>query len=182
MKFDKAHLLEQYIFGKDQDKSHILETIYEKNAEVEFQINAPNITFPNKIAGHRTIAKILSYDFNRKYEKVKTYYLSKNIKDRLKILKQPWLVVMKDIGNDLTRIGSGHYNWEFKENNNELKIHKHKIYIHVMLEIHDPDSAQLQDIQTKLEYPWIETHVALDILKSYKNLTEITKYLMIQNR
>ncbi|MBT8362803.1 MAG: hypothetical protein KJO32_17780, partial [Deltaproteobacteria bacterium] len=102
MEHDSAHLLEQYIIGKDQNKYQILETIYEESAEVECEINSTRITFPSNIVGNRDIAKILSADFNKKYEKIKTYYLSKNIFDNFNILEQPWLVVMKEIGNELT--------------------------------------------------------------------------------
>ena len=179
MNDEQRHLLEQYIVGKDQDKFQILEKIYLKGAEVEFKINSPNITFPGKVAGNRAIAKTLSADFNKKYEKVKTYYLSKKIKDNYNISEQPWLVVMKEIGNELSCIGSGCYDWELKKHNNELKILKQRICIHVMLEIQDPGSEQLQEIQEKLKYPWVERQVAVGVLKGFENLTEITNYLMI---
>jgi hypothetical protein len=177
MENNSLHLLEQYVVGKDQDKYQILETIYGERAELEFEINSTNIDFPRKIVGHKAIAKTLSADFNKKYEKVKTYYLSNTFTDKFKILKQPWLVVMKEIGNELTRVGSGFYNWEFMECNNQLKIIKHKIYIHTMLEIHDPQSKQLQQIQQDLEYPWVESNVVVSVIKSYKNLTDVTNYL-----
>jgi hypothetical protein len=170
-------LLEQYIIGKDQDKYKILETIYDKKAEVEFEINSDTINFPGKINGNALIAKTLSADFNLTYEKVRTYYLSKEISDAKNIKEQPWLVVMKEIGRDLTRIGTGYYNWKFTGHNSDLKIIKHKIYIHTMLEIHDPRSMQLEEIQTLLEYPWAERKAVVKILKGYENLKEITEYL-----
>ena len=178
MEHDPAYLLEQYIIGKDQDKYQILETIYEESAEVEFEINSTNITFPSNIVGNRDIAKILSADFNRKYEKIKTYYLSKNTLANFNILEQPWLVVMKKIGNELTCVGSGYYNWKFRKINNQIKIIKHKIYIHTIIEFHDPQSRQLKEIQETLEYPWVESHAAINVLKGFRNLTDITKYLI----
>lgn len=178
MKRNPAYILEQYIIGKDQNTSKILETIYEETAEVEFAINPTNISFPSKIVGNSEIARILSADFNKKFERVKTYYLSDTIYDKLDILEQPWLVVMKEIGKDLTRIGTGHYNWHLREHPHELKIFKHKIYIHLMLEIHDPSSKQLQKIQERLEYPWVKRHVVANVLKDYENLTEITRYVL----
>lgn len=178
MKQNPAHLLEQYIIGKDQNKYKILEAIYEKNAAVEFEINSTNITFPSKIVGHKDIAKTLSADFNKKYEKVRTYYLSRIKTEKLTALEQPWLVVMKEIGNETTRVGSGYYNWSFIEKNNELKILRHKIYIHSMLEIHDSQSGLLLKLQEQLEYPWVDKKVAMSVIKNYKELTITTKYLM----
>jgi hypothetical protein len=182
MKNHPAYLLEQYIIGKDQDKYQILETIYAESAEVEFEINSSHITFPSKIVGRKEIAKVLSAEFNKKYEKVKTYYLTKNISNSYSILKQNWLVVMKSIGEEVTRVGTGFYNWEFREYNKELRIENHKIYIHTMLEIEDHASKQLEDIQGKLEYPWIERPISVNLLKDYKNLDEVTGYLVKQDR
>ena len=178
MNQNPGHLLEQYIIGKDQDKHKILETIYEESAEVEFENNSTNITFPNKIIGHKNIAKTLSADFNKTYENVKTYYLARINAEELTALEQPWLVVMKEIGSEVTRVGSGYYSWDFIKTNNELKIFKHKIYIHSMLEIHDPQSELLLKIQEQLEYPWVDKKTAICTIKNYENLTEITKYLM----
>lgn len=172
------HLLDQYIIGKDQDKYQILETIYDSEAELDFEINSNAITFPSKVVGNIAIAKTLSADFNKKYEKVKTYYLSLNISKKDSIQKQPWLVVMKEKGADLTRIGTGYYNWKFIGSNNNLKIINHKIYIHSMLEIHDAKSEQLKEIQKNLEYPWTQKSVVVNILNRYENLTDITDYLM----
>jgi len=182
MEHNPKYLLEQYIVGKDQDKYQILETIYQENAEVEFEIDSNNISFPSKIIGSRDIAKTLSADFNKKYEKVRTYYLSYSFSSKLKIQQQPWLVVMKDIGNEITRIGTGYYNWEFGEYINKLKIIKHKIYIHTMLEIHDSKSEQLQNIQENLKYPWNESQVVVNFLKTYENFEDITKYLIQYGR
>jgi len=177
MKYNPLRLLEQYVAGKDQDQYQILETIYEERAEVQFEINANTIAFPGKIIGNKAIAKELSADFNKKYEDIKTYYLSTAITDTSSILKQPWLVVMKEIGYELTRVGSGFYNWEFIECNNQLKIIKHKIYIHTMLEVPDPQSKQLMQIQGALDYPWAEKTVVSGVIESYDNLSEIAEYL-----
>ncbi len=84
---------------------------------------------------------------------------------------------MKEVGKDLTRIGTGHYHWEFAIRDGALKIIKHKVYIHTMLEIHDTQSKQLKAIQEKLEYPWVEKNVVRSLLKRYEDLTDITDYL-----
>lgn len=178
MESNQTYLLDRYIIGKDQDRHPILEAIYDTAAEVEFEINSDAISFPSKINGNKAIAKILSADFNRQYEKVKTYYLSKAFSDKNKIREQPWLVVMKEIGRDLTRIGTGHYTWIFTDRGGDLKIIKHRIYIHAMLEIHDIQSRQLEEIQAKLDYPWVERKGVVNILKGYENLSDIMEYLI----
>ena len=179
MENNAIYLLEQYVVGKDQNNYQILERIYDKDAEVEFEINTDSITFPTRITGNTSIAKTLSKDFNKKYEKVRTYYLSKTISEKNSIKQQPWLVVMKEYGKALTRIGTGYYNWKFIEKNNLFTIIHHKIYIHEMLEINDVESKQLAEIQAMLKYPWVEKKDVVKILKNYENLAEITEYLII---
>ncbi|MEJ2446060.1 MAG: hypothetical protein P8Y42_21850, partial [Exilibacterium sp.] len=119
-----------------------LEEIYLENAVVEFDIASENITFPEKILGNIEIARVLSKDFNQKYHHVKTYYLSKPTNDNSNIYNQKWLVVMRDIESDATRIGSGHYDWEFSVITSGVKIKRHKIYIHEMLNLED---TQMQE-------------------------------------
>ena len=117
MNFNPIEILESYVKGKDCDEYLILEKIYSANAEVVFK-NAPsNISFPEKIHGNKEIARILSKDFNQTYRRVRTYYLSKPSNDHFRIEKQNWLVVMRDIETEKTRVGSGYYDWEFIDDN-----------------------------------------------------------------
>lgn len=171
------NILELYIKGKDEDKYHLLEDIYSKSAEVEFEINSDNISFPSTINGNIEIAKVLSKDFNQNYTKVKTYYLVKPQPNQLKVYKQNWLVVMKDIATGLTRVGTGHYDWHLIKSNNGLKIEKHNIYIHVMTQIIDDDSAELVRIQKELNYPWVKKENVLHVLAGNDSFECITQYL-----
>ena len=72
------YLLEKYVEEKDQDKFKILEKIYVPNAKVTFEIDTDTISFPTEILGNKNIAQVLSAEFNRKYDHVQTYYLSRS--------------------------------------------------------------------------------------------------------
>ena len=71
----KADVIENYIKGKDLNRPEILETIYSEKSKVIFSIQPSTIAFPSEISGNIEIAKVLSKDFNKRYEKVRTYYL-----------------------------------------------------------------------------------------------------------
>jgi hypothetical protein len=85
-------ILECYIKGKDYDEYKILESIYDENAEVLFEISSRQISFPDKIQGNIEIAEVLSKNFNKHYKNVKTYYLSQPSRNQHDIENQKWLV------------------------------------------------------------------------------------------
>ena len=178
---DKVYgLLEKYIEGKDLDRYKILEEIYSPTAIVSFIINADNVEFPNEIHGNLEIVKILSADFNKKYDLVKTYYLSKHFHeiDSLQIKNQNWLVVMKERSSGNIRVGTGYYNWDFEKlNTSELKIRNHKIFIHSMLELPSESIDLLYDLQKTFRYPWANKENVVQVLQQYEELTTVSNYL-----
>lgn len=173
-------VLEKYIVGKDQNQFEILEEIYKSNARVTFEIRSNSISFPPEICGNKEIAQILSAEFNKKYDNVNTYYLSRvfpRIEDLI-ISKQRWLVLMREKGNNHIRVGAGFYDWEFdNKSNGELKIKHHNIFIGVMLSQPDLPLTFLLEIQKRLSYPWVEEGTAIDVIKEYKELKEVVNYL-----
>ena len=175
-----SDLLEKYIQGKDLDKYQILEEIYCSTAIVSFEIKAGNIKFPDEVHGNIEIAKVLSADFNKTYDLVKTYYLSSYFPDidKLVISEQNWLVIMRDRANGNIQVGTGYYNWEFENQNDaDLKIKSHKIFIYAMLELPSEALYLLKKVQENLKYPWVEKKKVTEVLKQYEELSIITNYL-----
>ncbi len=173
-------LLEKYVEGKDLDKHEILEEIYLSSARVLFRIESGNISFPSEIIGNREIAKTLSADFNKKYDNIKTYYISCDFSkmDNLMISDQPWLVVMREIENDTIRIGTGYYDWEFSRHTSDgLKISKHIIKIGVMLSLPGVWLSLLKELQGRLSYPWVDRIQVMEILAGSPQLFEVSNYL-----
>lgn len=177
MNSKSSELLEYYIKGKDKDEYKILEKIYDDNAEVAFEIASNQISFPETIHGNIEIARVLSKDFNQIYSKIKTYYLSLPSRNTGDIENQKWLVVMRDINSAKTRVGTGYYNWEFVLRENTLRIKKHKIYIHSMIEIEDIEMSELIRIQSSLNYPWTTKSHVLDVIQINPSLNAVESYL-----
>ncbi len=177
MNRNATEILESYVRGKDNDEYVILEKIYNENAKVIFEINSNNISFPDEIQGNKEIARVLSKDFNKNYNSVRTYYLSKPSTDYESIKRQNWLVVMRDKKTDKTRVGTGYYDWKFSNDDGLLKILIHKIYIHCMVELVDGEMAELSRIQNSLTYPWVDKEQVYETLKSNVALEEVSNYL-----
>ncbi len=176
------NLLEKYIEGKDQDKFKILEEIYLPDAQVAFEIQTDTISFPSELLGNINIAQVLSAEFNKKYDNVKTYYLSRTFPqiENLVISKQGWLVIMREIENKQIRVGTGFYDWIFaRQTAGDLRIKRHNISIGVMLCLSGFPLSYLTELQSKLFYPWIDREIAIGILQEYKELQEVYDYIKI---
>ena len=173
-------ILESYIKGKDQDKAEILEEIYSKESQVIFDIKSDTISFPPAISGNVNIAKVLSRDFNKKYDKVRTYYLKQS--DRhpisLNILQQRWLVIMRDMESHQIRIGTGFYDWHLEETKEGVcQISQHKIIIGVMLCLSAENLSLLEELQNCIPYPWVDKRVVVKALSKHFSLKELTDYM-----
>ena len=181
MRSDVTTILEKYIEGKDQDNFKILEDIYTEDAKVIFQIRTPAITFPSEIVGRINIAQVLSKDFNRKYDCIKTYYLGLKDKERnaLNVSEQEWLVAMRETASCCTRIGCGLYNWTFERTReNKIKIKEHEIIIAEMLDLPDRPLPYLTSFQSLLPYPWTNRETVLKVASRYNEMQKITDFLM----
>ena len=177
MSTNSRKLLEQYVKGKDEDLYQILEDIYSDDAVVNFEIASEKITFPENVNGNKAIAEVLSRNFNLNYKDVKTYYLAKPTDNFENIYAQNWLVIMRDIGSEETRVGTGYYNWQFSTGADGFKIGRHKIYIHEMLSFIDDKKAELNRIQSQLTYPWVERQKVCEVLSTNDIFLGILQYL-----
>ena len=175
-----AVVLENYIRGKDLNKPEILEKIYSEKSTVIFDIKPSTISFPSEISGNIEIAKVLSTDFNKRYEKVRTYYLENDSEEiaSLCILKQRWLVVMIERETREVKIGTGFYDWyfEFSPSGN-CQIQKHKITIGVMQSLSGENFPVFEDLHNSIPYPWVDKQCVVNTLEKHDTLREVIDYL-----
>ncbi len=177
---DAEDILAKYVRGKDKDRFEILEEIYGTGAKVTFEINSGTISFPHEIAGNKEIAKVLSSDFNKNFDHVKTYYLSREFPLIAggSILKQKWLVLMRERASHRVRVGTGFYDWYFTTKPDpQNRINRHHIFIHEMLDLSDWSLDSLLDLQKRFSYPWLEQDRAIKILEAYRELNTIVDFL-----
>ncbi|MCP4022484.1 MAG: hypothetical protein GY729_11640, partial [Desulfobacteraceae bacterium] len=130
------------------------------------------------------IAQMLSAEFNKKYDHIKTYYLTKDFKQLEKrfISKQRWLVLMREKETDSIWIGTGFYDWKFKTGpNNNFKIKHHHITIGVMLNLPDQPLQFLLGLQTRFSYPWVAESIVMDVIKNHMPLLGIKNYLEVKD-
>jgi hypothetical protein len=68
----------------------------------------------------------------------------------------PWLVVMREQGVGLLRMGQGFYRWAFeRDGDGVLRVATMHIHIHRMDRIQDPGAELLAAVQHGLTYPWL---------------------------
>jgi hypothetical protein len=185
LQIDAEDILEKYVLGKDKDRFEILEEIYVTGAKVTFEINSETISFPREIAGNKEIAKVLSSDFNKNFDHVKTYCLSREFPLIAggTILKQKWLVLMREKASRRVRIGSGFYDWHFTtKSDSQNRIEHHHIFIHEMLDLADWSLNSLLDLQKRFSYPWLEQDRAINVLESYRELKAVIGFLKTEIR
>jgi len=176
----KVEVLENYIKGKDLNRPEILEKIYSEKSKVIFSIQPSTISFPSEISGNIEIAKVLSKDFNKRYEKVRTYFLKDDSEEiaSLCILKQRWLVVMIERETQDVKIGSGFYDWYFEvPASGNCRIEKHKITIGVMLSFSRDNLPVFEDLHNSIPYPWTDKQRVVDMLQKHDSLREVIEYL-----
>lgn len=173
-------LLDKYILGKDTAKPNILEEIYSPDAAVHFTVLPDTISFPAVIKGNREIARVLSADFNERYDNVKTYYLSPaatNVEGNA-VLRQGWMVMMREIEGHNLKFGGGFYSWFFEQSGDgDRRIKRHEITICVMLDLPDHPLRFLHDCTGNLSYPWASWESAVDALQEKVGLEPLMDFL-----
>ena len=91
---DVKDVLSRYMDGKDNIKPDVLQTSFSVDGIVTFEINTPNISFPDEIVGNRRISEVMFGDFHELFGQVKSYYLDQDFSllNACKVVNQHWLV------------------------------------------------------------------------------------------
>jgi len=170
--------LNRYIDGKDNNRPAVLKALYCSDAVLAFSLDDQSMSFPTRVEGAQEIAKVLSGDFNQRYQRVKTWYLTQPVADGTdQVTEQPWLVMMQEKASGDIRIGCGFYNWRFETNCNPLQVSAHHIHIHTMLSFPSTRESWLIELQQSLAYPWSSVDLVEAQIAPYSELDSIVRYL-----
>ncbi len=176
---DVKDVLSRYMDGKDNIKPDVLQTSFSVDGIVTFEINTPNISFPDEIVGNRRISEVMFGDFHELFGQVKSYYLDQDFSllNACKVVNQHWLVSMREKATGNTRVGSGTYNWLFEKKNQRWTIKRVHIVIDHMVSFED-NSGWLDRLQSELsDYPWAEKPTMMGLISSQPELGNILEYL-----
>ena len=180
-KQDAIKALNNYMDGKDNVKADVLSAVFCEDGVVEFDVQTPNINFPDKITGSENIGKEMFGNFHSQFEHVKSYYLEERFNDlssKNSIHNQKWLVTMLERESSKSRVGTGEYNWNFVKQGDKWLVTKLQIFIHSMISFYPDDEKWLNKFQDKcVDYPWLGKKTAVSLLKNEKELQQVTDYI-----
>lgn len=153
MNHTHTNLISQYIKAKDNNKPHLMKSVFSEQAMLEMIVQTSNISFPAKVIGRDAITQILVCEFNNIYENIYTLCLTDTLEQNQNYSSCRWIVCMTEKAPQSLRVGFGNYQWEFE--NDTLGLVNHLVItIEYMTLL--PQSLQSDVLSwfDKLPCPW----------------------------
>jgi hypothetical protein len=154
-------LLRDYFHAKDENRPELLAAVFAPEASLEIRNRSDRISFPAVTVGGDAIAEVLVRRFNRTFENIRSYYLSRpNAADPC--FSCDWLVTMTERQSRSVRVGCGSYEWTFRRAP-ALRVMRLVIAIEAMLELAPALAGEVTRWRAALDYPWTS---AADVTRS----------------
>jgi hypothetical protein len=149
-------LLSGYFEAKDTNRPELMQQVFAQDAVLTFSIATDAISFPARTEGLEAITHTLVTDFRKKYSRCRSYYVCDELEVQGgRIEGLPWLVLMQEVATGHMRIGTGTYDWRFKQTDGGLRVEALHISIGKMDVIDNADGTLLGTMQSALPYPWL---------------------------
>jgi hypothetical protein len=145
-------LVSQYIKAKDNNKPHLMKSVFSRHARLEMIVQTGNISFPAKVTGVDKITQTLVCEFNTTYENIYTLCLTDTLQQIQNQLNCRWIVCMTEKTSGSLRLGYGDYQWSF-ENASGLANHL-VITIEHMIILPQALQPEVLACFESLPYPW----------------------------
>jgi hypothetical protein len=156
-------VLRNYLRAKDENRPHILDAVFEVDAELEIRNHSTAIAFPALTRGLSAIADVAVRTFGRTYENVYTFCLDRPI-GPLWQFECGWLVAMTEKASGTVRVGCGRYEWVFGDRPPHLAT-RLVITISAMEVLAASTCPTVLGSIGRLDYPWssaAQARAALD--------------------
>lgn len=140
-----------YIYAKDNNKPHLMDSIFKSSAKLDIILNSDNISFPSQTIGLEKITTVLINDFNKTYENVYTLCIEDTLIESKNTLQCKWLVVMSEKDSKQIRVGYGLYLWNF--DCDEILVDNLTITIEQMNILDKKHTNEIFNWINKLSYP-----------------------------
>ena len=151
-------ILRNYFHAKDENRPHLLEHVFEPNAELVVTNHTDTITFPARTVGREAIADVLVRNFGQVHENVYSFYLSRPPAEAA-AFSCGWLVAMSEKQSRSVRVGCGRYEWLFADTTTRLATHL-TITIDAMQVLPPHGLAPVLAWVRALSYPWCSAEEA----------------------
>jgi len=146
-------LIEQYIRAKDQNKPHLMSSVFTQDALLEIDTRTDVIDFPGEVRGLEAITKTLVTDFNTVFENIYTFCPRDSLKQNGNVVVCCWQVVMSDKTASEVRYGSGVYRWVFSVTD-KVAVEQLSITIEQMEVLEAGRGYALLQQSAQTLYPW----------------------------
>jgi hypothetical protein len=156
---DAQAVLRNYFHAKDENRPHILERVFDRNAELVIVDRAGAMSFPARTVGSEAIAHVLVRNFCQTYENVYSFYLARPAAGSSQF-SCGWLVTMSEKQSKSVRLGCGRYDWSFASAAPHLAT-RLTITIHAMQILPATELAAVLAWAQALSYPWSSAEEAV---------------------
>lgn len=167
-------VLRNYFHAKDENRPHLLASVFSPDARLEVRNRSAEITFPETTVGLEAIADVLVRRFNQTYENIYSFYLARP-RPNDATFSCDWLVGMTDKTSKSVRVGCGRYDWSFQRGP-ALLATRLIITIEAMLALDESLTPSVLGRLNELAYPWTSTPDVIRALNSAE-LAPVTDYL-----
>lgn len=104
--------LQSYFHSRDENRPHLLNGVFDKDATLEIVNRSSAIVFPAVTIGLEEIANVLVRNFGQTYENIYSFYMAcPGLEERIFACK--WLVAMPRKGTRGVRVGCGRYDFKW---------------------------------------------------------------------
>ncbi|WP_432470378.1 hypothetical protein [Amphritea sp. HPY] len=146
-------LISRYIKAKDDNKPHLMKSVFSEDATLRMKVKTENISFPSDVTGLNEITETLVREFNKSYENIYTICLSDTVEQHEDALNCRWIVGMTEKASGLSRVGFGDYQWCFESEGSNLVSHL-TIVIEDMIILPRESQSDVMYWFDNLSYPW----------------------------
>jgi hypothetical protein len=171
-------VLRNYFHAKDENRPHLLDSVFTSAASLQVHNSSSSIALPAVTHGREAIADVLVRQFNRTYENIYSFYLSRP-PETAQSFSCAWLVGMTEKDNKSVRVGCGTYEWTFSSEPPHL-ANALVININAMLALPPSCAATVLPWLLQLSYPWCSSAQASALAPSMRELAHVLQFLRLQ--
>ena len=168
-------VLRDYFHAKDENRPHLLEGVFTSDASLQINNSSSNITFPAATQGRDLIADTLVTQFNKTYENIYSFYLSRP-PAAADSFSCPWLVGMTEKDTKNARVGCGTYDWTFSSESPRLASTL-IISIHAMVVLPPSMASVVLPWLRHSSYPWSSATQVCELAPSLPELDPVLQHL-----
>jgi hypothetical protein len=168
-------LLRTYFHAKDENRPHLIQSVFCEEAVLEMNVKTDSISFPAVSRGVAAIAQVLVSKFAQSYENVYSFYLQRPPMG-VTTFACDWLVGMSEKASNDTRVGCGRYDWSFQREAPHL-VNRLVITIEAMQVLPADRLPHVLNWLLTLPYPWCSANAAYASAPVIESLAPVLKYI-----